>query len=73
MSASTRSASPDVAEEDDDGADLPLTMAASVVLEHLPKDAHKALETAGELEQAKGTLDLTFWLCVPTLTQLQSP
>lgn len=56
MSASPMSASPDVAEEDDGGADLPLTMAASVVLEHLPKDAHKALETAGELEQAKGSL-----------------
>ena len=40
--------------DDDDGADLPLTMAASVVLDHLPKDAHKALETAGELEVAKG-------------------
>lgn len=58
MSASPTPPSPDVAEEDDGGADLPLTMAASVVLEHLPKDAHKALETAGELEQAKGTLVL---------------
>lgn len=57
MSASPPSASPDAAEEEDEetGADLPLTMAASVVLDHLPKDAHKALETAGELEQAKGT------------------
>ena len=41
--------------DDDNGADLPLTMAASVVLDHLPRDAHKALETAGELEVAKGT------------------
>jgi ubiquitin-like protein ATG12 len=32
-----------------------MTMAASVVLEHLPKDAHQALETAGTLEQEKGT------------------
>lgn len=48
--------SPDApAEEDPGAADLPLTMAASVVLEHLPKDAHQALETAGELEQAKGS------------------
>jgi hypothetical protein len=29
-------------------------MAASVVLDHLPKDATRALETAGELELAKG-------------------
>lgn len=43
-----------VEEDDDAAADLPMTMAASVVLEHLPKDAHKALETAGELEQEKG-------------------
>lgn len=51
------SPSPDAPPEDDDtAADLPLTMAASVVLDHLPKDAHKALETAGELEQAKGTM-----------------
>lgn len=41
-------------EEEETAADMPLTMAASVVLEHLPKDAHEALETAGELEQAKG-------------------
>jgi ubiquitin-like protein ATG12 len=48
--------SPDApAEEDNPAADLPLTMAASVILDHLPKDAHQALETAGELEQAKGT------------------
>ena len=31
-----------------------MTMAASVVLDHLPKDATRALETAGELELAKG-------------------
>jgi len=34
-------------------ADMPLTMAASVVLDQLPKDAHGALEHAGELPQAK--------------------
>ena len=33
---------------------MPLTMAASVVLDQLPKDAHQALQTAGELEMAKG-------------------
>jgi len=37
----------------DEPADMPLTMAASVVLEQLPKDAHSALEHAGELAQAK--------------------
>jgi len=35
---------------------MPLTMAASVVLEHLPQDAHRALATAGEVEVAKGTI-----------------
>ena len=53
-------------EEDDNVADLPLTMSASVVLDHLPKDAHKALETAGELEQAKGRL-----LCLPMSPERQ--
>ena len=33
-----------------------MTMAASVILEHLPKDAHAALETAGELRDANGDL-----------------
>lgn len=44
----------DPIQDEDDGTELPMTMAASVVLEQLPKDAHKALETAGELQQAKG-------------------
>lgn len=39
-----------------DGADLQMTMAASVVLEHLPRDAARALDTAGELEQPKGAI-----------------
>jgi len=37
----------------DEPADMPLTMAASVVLDQLPKDAYSALEHAGELPQAK--------------------
>ena len=46
---------PNAPEEDEDNAaDLPMTMAASVILEHLPKDAHAALETAGELKDASG-------------------
>ncbi|KAF2690003.1 ubiquitin-like protein ATG12 [Lentithecium fluviatile CBS 122367] len=35
--------------EGDDNAEAPLTMAASVVLTNLPKDASKALEVAGNL------------------------
>ena len=41
-------------EDEDAAADLPMTMAASVILEYLPKDAHAALETAGELREANG-------------------
>ena len=53
--ASPRSPSPvlDIAAEErneDIAADLPMTMAASVVLDHLPKDATKALEAAGEFK-----------------------
>lgn len=43
-------------DEDDAAADLPMTMAASVILENLPKDAHAALETAGELKDANGEI-----------------
>jgi len=42
----------------DEPADMPLTMAASVVLEHLPKDLQSVLETAGELPQAKSITHL---------------
>lgn len=49
-------ASPDAQiEGEEQDANMPMTMAASVILEQLPKDAHKALETAGDLEQEKGT------------------
>jgi ubiquitin-like protein ATG12 len=41
--------------EDDDTTEAPLTMAASVVLTNLPKDASKALETAGNLAVQKGS------------------
>lgn len=54
-SPSPSSSQQDVAEEDDTAGDMPLTMAASVVLENLPRDAHKALETAGDIRPAKGT------------------
>ena len=56
MASSTSTPSPPDANpaNDDETADLPLTMAASVILEHLPKDAHAALETAGEVLGADG-------------------
>jgi ubiquitin-like protein ATG12 len=41
--------------EEDDQTEAPLTMAASVVLTHLPRDASKALETAGNLSIEKST------------------
>jgi len=36
------------------GADLPLTMSASVVLSGLPRDAHKALADAEAIDTGKG-------------------
>jgi hypothetical protein len=39
--------------------DMPLTMAASVVLDHLPRDAHTALSKAGLLEQDKSKTTLS--------------
>ena len=42
--------------DEDTAADLPMTMAASVILEHLPRDAQAALETAGELKDANGAV-----------------
>ena len=58
MASSTSTPTPPdpPAEDEDNAADLPMTMAASVVLENLPKDAHRALETAGELRDANGEL-----------------
>lgn len=35
--------------DEDDTAEVPLTMAASVILTNLPRDASKALESAGDL------------------------
>lgn len=52
MSATNTSTPPDE-ELPDERAEMPLTMAASVVLDQLPRDAHSALEHAGELVQAK--------------------
>ncbi|KAK3700924.1 Ubiquitin-like protein [Vermiconidia calcicola] len=57
MASSTSSSTPpDAPAGEDENADLPMTMAASVILDHLPKDAHAALETAGELRDTNGDL-----------------
>ncbi|TKA79596.1 Ubiquitin-like protein ATG12 [Friedmanniomyces simplex] len=70
-SSSSTPSPPDTGlDADDNAADMPLTMAASVVLDHLPKDAHKALETAGELEQDKVTIRLS---PLPNTPQLRQP
>jgi len=53
MSTEAESTPPPEEQLEDEPADMPLTMAASVVLDHLPRDAHSALEHAGELPQAK--------------------
>ena len=66
-----------ISDDEDTAADLPLTMAASVVLTSLPRDAAKALEGAGELKQDKGiysvpfsysSLDLPIWCPRPLMT-----
>ncbi|KAK3679595.1 Ubiquitin-like protein [Vermiconidia calcicola] len=57
MASSTSSPTPpDAPAGEDENADLPMTMAASVILDHLPKDAHAALEAAGELRDTNGEL-----------------
>ncbi|KAF7185184.1 Ubiquitin-like protein ATG12 [Pseudocercospora fuligena] len=48
---------------------MPMTMSASIVLEHLPKDASKALNTAGQLEQDKITVRLSPLPNTPALKQ----
>lgn len=52
MSTSPKDRIPD---EESDTRTAPLTMAASIVLTHLPKDASKALSTAGTLKTGKST------------------
>ncbi|KAM0723728.1 hypothetical protein Q7P37_000718 [Cladosporium fusiforme] len=53
-----------------DPASLPMTLAASVLLDHLPQDATRALETAGELGVAKVTIRLS---PLPNTPALQRP
>ena len=54
--------------EEVDTAEAPLTMAASVILTNLPRDASKALQTAGELAVQKGT-----YLDLPPYSQPRAP
>ncbi|KEQ99936.1 hypothetical protein AUEXF2481DRAFT_204920 [Aureobasidium subglaciale EXF-2481] len=42
-----------LASNESPAAEMPMTMAASMVLDHLPLDAHNALSSAGMLEQKK--------------------
>lgn len=45
--------------DDEHGADLPLTLSASVILTGLPRDAHQALADAEALDSGKGTINRT--------------
>jgi ubiquitin-like protein ATG12 len=45
--------------EEDSTTEAPLTMAASVILTNLPRDASKALETAGTLAVTKSASALS--------------
>ncbi|KAF2429313.1 APG12-domain-containing protein [Tothia fuscella] len=64
------SPAPIVPDEADTDADLPLTMAASVVLTGLPRDAKSALEGAGDLVGIeKVTIRLHPIASAPHLTQ----
>ncbi|KAK1917583.1 Ubiquitin-like protein [Pyrenophora teres f. teres] len=55
--------------DEEDTQEAPLTMAASVVLTHLPRDASKALENAGDLVVQKVTIRLQPIGSAPHLTQ----
>lgn len=55
--------------DEDDTLEAPLTMAASVVLTNLPRDASKALETAGNLKVEKSMWcpSILPHFCIPRL------
>lgn len=54
-SDSPSNGSPPIPDEEH-GADLPLTMSASVVLSSLPRDAHQALADVEAIDKGKGEL-----------------
>lgn len=62
--------SPAEQDQEEENADLPLPLSASVILEHLPKDASQALRTAGTLEQPKVIVRLS---PLPNTPQLKQP
>ncbi|KAF2135891.1 uncharacterized protein K452DRAFT_238522 [Aplosporella prunicola CBS 121167] len=68
LSDSPKAATP-IAEDEEQAAELPMTMAASVVLTSLPKDAHKALEGAGEVGIDKVTVRFRAVGSAPQLRQ----
>lgn len=57
-------------DQDEENADLPLPLSASIVLEHLPRDASQALRTAGTLSQPKVIVRLS---PLPNTPQLKQP
>lgn len=59
----------DSSASDDEQAQMPLTMAASVVLNQLPKDASSALQGAGDLPESKITVRLLPVGSAPLLKQ----
>lgn len=53
--SNTPDAAAPIPDDDNEEADLPLTMTASAVLTHLPIDTTSALATAGSFPKDKGT------------------
>lgn len=53
----------------EDETEMPITMAASVVLDHLPRDAHEALSQAGKLTQDKSIVCSIFVLVAMVSSQ----
>lgn len=56
--AATNNAGTTPIPDDEHGADLPLTMSASVVLTGLPRDAHQALADVEALDTGKGMFEM---------------
>lgn len=71
--SNSRSPSPSPPDDDipDERADMPLTLAASVILDALPNDAAAALQQAGELPQPKSMLPPIDAYDSPSLTRLK--
>jgi hypothetical protein len=59
--------------DEDHGVDLPMSMTASVILTHLPKDASQALADVEALDDRKGTRTSISLLPYPVHSQYPSP